>query len=183
YDFCAAGVRVTFVDADEQKVLWGREHGVIVDGLPARRAGFQHFSDWRPSDDIVLLCTKCYDNAAVLSRLPGDAILLPIQNGFDAQLENRGHSLEGIASFVSECESHRTRTRITRRGGLHLGVRGVLAQRETDHAVLHSLADILGRHAPFRVHVVSNILPYKHSKLMYNAAISPVAAAAGLDNG
>ena len=28
-----------------------------------------------------------------------------------------------------------------------------------------------------------NILPYKYAKLMYNAAISPLASAAGLDNG
>ena len=37
--------------------------------------------------------------------------------------------------------------------------------------------------APFHVRVVDDILPYKHTKLMYNAAISPLAAAAGLDNG
>jgi 2-dehydropantoate 2-reductase len=30
---------------------------------------------------------------------------------------------------------------------------------------------------------VPDILPYKHTKLMYNAAIGPIAAAAGLDNG
>ena len=27
---CAAGVAVTFVDADPEKVAWGREHGVAV---------------------------------------------------------------------------------------------------------------------------------------------------------
>jgi len=31
--------------------------------------------------------------------------------------------------------------------------------------------------------LVSNILPIKYTKLMYNAAISPLAASAGLDNG
>ena len=31
--------------------------------------------------------------------------------------------------------------------------------------------------------MVPDILPYKYTKLMYNAAISPLAAAAGLDNG
>src|SRR5262249_51303309 len=31
--------------------------------------------------------------------------------------------------------------------------------------------------------VVPDILPFKYTKLMYNAAISPIAAAAGLDNG
>jgi 2-dehydropantoate 2-reductase len=35
----------------------------------------------------------------------------------------------------------------------------------------------------FRVEVVPDILPFKYAKLMYNAAISPLAAAAGLDNG
>jgi 2-dehydropantoate 2-reductase len=41
----------------------------------------------------------------------------------------------------------------------------------------------LFRLAPFGVRIVENILPFKYSKLMYNAAISPLAAAAGLDNG
>ena len=31
--------------------------------------------------------------------------------------------------------------------------------------------------------VVPDILPYKYAKLMYNAAISPLASAAGIDNG
>jgi 2-dehydropantoate 2-reductase len=33
------------------------------------------------------------------------------------------------------------------------------------------------------VEEVPDILPYKHTKLLYNAAIGPLAAAAGLDNG
>jgi 2-dehydropantoate 2-reductase len=35
----------------------------------------------------------------------------------------------------------------------------------------------------FRVDLVADVLPYKFTKLMYNAAIGPVAAVAGLDNG
>lgn len=35
----------------------------------------------------------------------------------------------------------------------------------------------------FRVVEVPDISPIKHTKLMYNAAISPLAAAAGIDNG
>jgi 2-dehydropantoate 2-reductase len=35
----------------------------------------------------------------------------------------------------------------------------------------------------FQTELVPNILPFKYTKLMYNAAISPLAAAAGLDNG
>src|SRR5262249_34669398 len=35
----------------------------------------------------------------------------------------------------------------------------------------------------YQTELVPNILPFKYAKLMYNAAISPLAAAAGLDNG
>ena len=48
---------------------------------------FVHFDDWEPPDGVtILLCTKCYDNAAVLARLPQGAELIPIQNGFDPRL-------------------------------------------------------------------------------------------------
>ena len=66
----------------------------------------------------MLLCTKCYDNAAVLAKLPPGVELIPIQNGFDPQLDAFGHEFEGIASFVSECEKDRPHTRITRQGGI-----------------------------------------------------------------
>src|SRR5579859_373069 len=87
---CAAGVAVTFVDADPEKVVWGREHGVGVEGHSPRRATFVAFAEWGPPREVpVLLCTKCYDNAAVLARLPEDADLIPIQNGFDPALQGR----------------------------------------------------------------------------------------------
>src|SRR5438094_37237 len=80
---CAAGLRPVFVDADADKVRWGRAHGVGVDGKPPRPAVFETFADWDPAPQaVVLLCTKCYDNAAILPRLPPGATLLPIQNGF-----------------------------------------------------------------------------------------------------
>jgi 2-dehydropantoate 2-reductase len=185
YALCAAGVPVTFVDADPAKVAWGRGHGVAIDRLPPRPADFVPFADWRPpADALLLLCTKCYDNAAVLARLPGSAALVPIQNGFDPLLWARPHELEGIASFVSECLPGRTHTRLTRRGRLHLGPRAAADGAET--ARLREKATRLAgwlRQAPFRVQVVSDIRPYKYTKLMYNAAIGPLAAAAGLDNG
>jgi 2-dehydropantoate 2-reductase len=183
YFLRAAGARVTFVDADDAKVAWGRAHGIQVEGRPPLPADFLPFADWRPdAGATVLLCTKCYDNYAVLSRLPEPVTLIPIQNGFDRRLDGRGGALEGIASFVSECLPGKTHTRITRNGRLHLGRR---AGRGTggDDAALGQLAELLRRHAPFRVEVVPDILPYKYTKLMYNAAISPLAAAAGLDNG
>src|SRR5262245_24852933 len=101
YALCSAGVPVTFVDADEAKVAWGREHGVQVDELPACAAEFQTFAGWAPPPGAtVLLCTKCYDNAAVLAKLPTPVQLIPIQNGFDAELLARRPALEGIASFI-----------------------------------------------------------------------------------
>jgi 2-dehydropantoate 2-reductase len=177
---CSAGAPVTFVDTDPAKVAWGRAHGVGLDGRPARPARFEHFADWSaPAGATVLLCTKCYDNAAVLERLPPEGAVVPIQNGFDAALQARPPHVEGIASFVSECVPGQTRTRITRAGRLHLGPNG------GDERLLpqaRALAGLL-RAAPFRTEVVADVLPFKYTKLMYNAALSPLAAAAGLDNG
>src|SRR5262245_60774283 len=100
---CAAGLGPVFVEADEEKVRWGRAHGVQLDGCPPHAAGFETFEGWQPPPDCtVLLCTKCYDNAAVLSRLPRSVTLIPIQNGFDPALQPRDGSVEGVASFVSE---------------------------------------------------------------------------------
>lgn len=178
YALRSAQVPVTFVEANAAKVEWGRRHGVRVDALPSLSADFVSFQDWKPDTaSTVLLCTKCYDNAAVLERLPATARLIPIQNGFDPQLDAHGHAEEGIASFVSECLPAQTSTRITRPGKLHLGGR-----RGKDSTSIADLASAL-RFGLFPVEVVPNILPYKYAKLLYNAAISPVAAAAGIDNG
>jgi 2-dehydropantoate 2-reductase len=188
YALCAAGVPVTFVDADLEKVHWGRGHGVQVDQRPALPAAFQPFADWTPPSDVtVLLCTKCYDNDLVLGHVPPPVTLIPIQNGFDRALETRGDFLEGIASFISECSPHQTLTRITRAGRLHLGLRHGSAPARTMNGSLPprpaDLAKWLRRSALFRVQVVEEILPFKYTKLMYNAAIGPLAAVAGLDNG
>jgi 2-dehydropantoate 2-reductase len=180
YALRAAGADVIFVDANPAKVAWGRAHGVAVDRRPPLPADFQPFAGWEPpAGATVLLCTKCYDNAAVLARLPDSAVLLPIQNGFDDALHARCEA-EGIASFVSECRPDRPHTRITRGGTLHLGSTG-----RGEGPAVRKAAELAGalRRAPFRVELVPDIRPYKYTKLMYNAAISPLAAAAGLDNG
>jgi 2-dehydropantoate 2-reductase len=185
YALCSAGAAVTFVDADPAKIDWGRAHGVRVDGLAAQRVEFEPFEHWvPPAGATVLLCTKCYDNDVVLARLPAGVTLIPIQNGFDPALDTRGHWVEGIASFVSECDPHRTHTRITRAGRLHFGRR--LAAR--DPPPLPSCVRLLAGGSRvvqrrIRVELVPDILPYKYTKLMYNAAISPLASVAGLDNG
>src|SRR5208282_3198909 len=187
YALRAAGSLVTFVDADPDKVRWGQSHGVRVDHLPPQRADFIAFADWTPPPRAtVLLCTKCYDNAAVLARLPRAhdkrVLLIPIQNGFDRSLEEAVES-EGIASFVSECVPHQSHTRMTRRGSLHLGFRGACLVSADARERLAELAALLRRRRLFRVRSVTDILPFKYTKLMYNAAIGPLAAAAGLDNG
>ena len=180
YALRAAGVPVVFVEANPRKTLAGLRDGVQVEGHSALPARFISFSTWTPPPGAtVLLCTKCYDNAAVLERLPGETGLIPIQNGFDGRLESRGHNFEGIASFVSECDADRPFTRISRPGDLHLGPRGARPGSSLPVPLIEGLA----RTGLFRLVHVKDIEPYKHTKLMYNAAISPIAAAAGIDNG
>lgn len=179
YALLQAGADVDFVDANAAKVEQGNIAGVGIVGRPSQPARFTSFQDWQPDDSrLTILCTKCYDNAAVLARLPVSALLLPIQNGFDDQLNAFGHAAEGIASFVSECEPHRPITRITRPGDLHLGRR-----YGTSPEWLPTVAAQLRSAKLFHVVEVADIHPIKHVKLMYNAAISPLAAAAGMDNG
>ncbi len=179
YALAAAGHDVLLVDADEEKVRSGNEQGVGVDGRPPQRARFVSFANWEADPRrITLLCTKCYDNPAVLARVPGTVPIIPIQNGFDPLLEAQGHQVEGIASYVSECHARRTHTRITRRGILHVGTRG-----SGGAAAVAEFVGLFRGATPFRVKQVSDVRPYKYTKLMYNAAIGPLAAAAGLDNG
>ncbi|MFO0823625.1 MAG: ketopantoate reductase C-terminal domain-containing protein [Gemmataceae bacterium] len=184
YTLRSAGVAVQFVDANPAKVEAGNRDGVRVDDRPKLAAEFVHFVDWKPEPGVtVLLCTKCYDNAAVLAKLPPGVELIPIQNGFDPQLDALNHRSEGIASFVSECASDRPHTRITRKGELHIGGRSSFSSDPQGSSLLAPLRVAASRERLFRVVTVHQISPIKHSKLMYNAAISPLAAAAGIDNG
>lgn len=183
---CAVGyalrlvdVPVIFVETNPQKVEHGKEFGVAIAGHPSIPTDFVPFDEWSPpTNSIILLCTKCYDNAAVLKKLNPVSRLVPIQNGFDRQLDEMSHEAEGISSFVSECEANRPVTRITRKGDLHLGGRG-----GSTPSWLKQLAEPLRRAGLFRVIEVEDVRPIKYTKLMYNAAISPLAAAAGIDNG
>jgi 2-dehydropantoate 2-reductase len=178
YGLLAAGLPIVFVETNADKIRWGRRYGVSIDRRRVLSAEFVAFEDWQPSPgSVVLLCTKCYDNIPVLSRLPSDVTLVPIQNGFDASLDGRVQ-FEGIASFVSECDADRPHARITRRGRLHFGFRTDPPRSSWPAFVSHLRACKL-----FRTELAPNILPFKYTKLMYNAAISPIAAAAGLDNG
>ncbi|MEX2615471.1 MAG: FAD-dependent oxidoreductase [Alphaproteobacteria bacterium] len=177
-----AGHDVTLVDANPEKVARGTSEGLTVVGHGTVRAPFVAFDEWNPpASGYILICTKTYDNPIVIERLTTDACLVPVQNGVDPELEKLNHAGEGISSFVSECDRSSPVTRITRPGELHIGTRRSASAKETGDLAL--LADALAGGKLFRVRYVDNILPYKSAKLMYNAAISPLAAAAGVDNG
>jgi len=176
------GYSVILVDNNTAKVSEGNKNGITVVGLGAQAASFMSFDDWiAPTEGLILLCTKTYDNPEVLARLTDDAFLVPIQNGFDPELEQRNHACEGIASFVSECQRDQPVTRITRPGSLHIGARRSITADV--QAEIMSLAIALGKAKLFPVELVPDIRPYKATKLMYNAAILPLAAMAGVDNG
>ncbi len=173
---------VRMVEADPRKLAAGRREGLSVDGVRESGPQFIDFADWNPPlGELVLLCTKTYDNPVVLTRLTGHEWLVPVQNGFDHALDASSHACEGIASFVSQCAPDRPATRITRPGTLYLGGRRPLQTAERGR--LETLATSLRRGGLRLVKIVREIAPYKASKLMYNAAISPLAAAAGIDNG
>ncbi len=180
YALRAGGVPVVFVEADPRKVVAGLREGVQVEGCVPLAARFVSFDGWQPPvGSTVLLCTKCFDNGPVLARLPRGVTLIPIQNGFDPLLAARGHEFEGIASFVSECDADRPHTRITRAGEFHVGRRSADSKRPARPEVIDRLAGT----RLFRLVEVPAIDPFKHAKLMYNAAVSPLAAMAGIDNG
>jgi len=172
--------RVTMVDVRPVKLKKGAAEGITVDALPPLKAGFIDFKRWSPRKGMpILLCTKCYDNADVLKRLSPGMTLIPVQNGFDPQLHAFDHALEGVASFVANCPDDAPHARITRPGNLHLGPRGGHPTIELQK----TLADAFRQSGLFKLVEVPAIEPFKYAKLMYNAAIAPVAAAAGLDNG
>jgi 2-dehydropantoate 2-reductase len=178
----AGGIDVTFVEKNSEKLEWGRRNGVVVDQKLPRPASFVHFNEWHPSSaDLILLCTKCYDNRAVIEQMPGSVELIPIQNGFDSDLFDRVR-VEAIASFITECIPGRTQTRITRPGDLHIGFQ-TSAKGHALPAPVETLIGTFERHGGFTVRRVAEVLPFKYTKLMYNAAISPIAAIGGLDNG
>jgi 2-dehydropantoate 2-reductase len=180
YALQTAGVPVVFVETNPRKIVTGVREGLRVYKRPPLKARFVSFESWAPAHDAtVLLCTKCYDNADVLAKLTPGVRLIPIQNGFDRVLCAWGHGFEGVSSFVSECEPDRPCIRITRPGELLLGERSGGNRTDCPLGVIEALV----RTDLFRTVEVPEIEPYKHTKLWYNAAVSPLAAAAGIDNG
>jgi 2-dehydropantoate 2-reductase len=181
WSLARAGWDVTLVERNPGKLAAGRAYGLVVAGQAPVKLPFVGFANWEPpADAIILLCTKTYDNPAVLARLETMRHLVPVQNGYDTVLEGHDFAGEGIASFVSECERERPITRITRPGSLHIGARRPASAEE--QAELRHLAEALRQGRLFEVELVEDVRPFKAAKLMYNAAVSPLAAAAGIDN-
>ncbi|HEV7928637.1 MAG TPA: ketopantoate reductase C-terminal domain-containing protein [Nitrosospira sp.] len=176
-----AGWDVIMVESNPRKIAAGRREEMMLDGQPIHGAHFIHFDEWvQPTDGLVLLCTKTFDNAPVLQRIANIRELMPIQNGYDRKLEDCDHGAEAIASFVSECPADRLSARITRAGSLHIGARRKTTSAEHEH--IDALAAAFTEAKLFPVKRVSDIGPFKATKLMYNAAVSPLAASAGVDN-
>ena len=176
-----AGWGVTMIESNPRKITAGRRDEMMLDGQPIHGAHFIHFDEWvPPTDKVVLLCTKTFDNAPIVQRMENTQALVPIQNGYDRKLEECDHPAEAIASFVSECPADRLCARITRPGSLHIGARRTTTDAEHEH--INVLSSALTEGKLFPVKRVSDIRPFKATKLMYNAAISPLAASAGVDN-
>src|SRR6267378_2821960 len=58
YGLLAAGIRVIFVESNQDKIRWGRAHGVAVDRRKSLKAEFISLADWNPpSRATVILCT------------------------------------------------------------------------------------------------------------------------------
>lgn len=176
-----AGWNVTMIESNPEKVAAGRRNEMMLNDRPIHGIHFVSFDEWMPpKDEVVLLCTKTFDNAPILQRIANTQTLVPIQNGYDDNLEQCDHPAEAIASFVSECPVDRLSARITRPGSLHIGPRRKVTSHE--YECINVLSSAFAKGNLFPVKSVADIAPFKSTKLMYNAAISPLASSAGVDN-
>jgi 2-dehydropantoate 2-reductase len=181
WSLARAGWDVTLVERRADKIAAGQAEGIVVGGQAPVWLPFVAFADWQPPPDaVILLCTKTYDNPAVLAHLKTTRRLVPVQNGYDVLLESGDFAGEGIASFVSDCARERPVARITRPGSLHIGARRPATAEE--RAELARLAEAFAQAGLFKIELIEDVRPFKATKLMYNAAVSPLAAAAGVDN-
>ncbi len=164
---------VTLVERNERKVSDILRNGLRVNQVVVNDINIINENDFKPQNhDTIYLCTKCYDNQSALACVISQPTIIPIQNGY-CHIPF-GILWEGIASFVAHCEPDRGEVRITRPGKLHFGWAARSGPRMGPAR----------QHADgFTVSYVNDIRPIKAAKLMYNAAISPLAAAAGIDNG
>jgi len=172
-----AGKQVLLIEKNLEKIDFCKAHGAILDNQ-SYPINIEPFENWAPRPKVVnILCVKCYNNDEILKKTNLQDLLFPIQNGFDELLTSRTLLGEGIASFISECNPKKTIATITRKGKLHLGP----TQPWANMAFLFQLKTDL-QQGGINAHLVEWSLPYKNTKLMYNAAISPLTSAGGLEN-
>ena len=138
----------------------------------------------------VLLCTKCYDNAAVLAKLPAGQTTPPDPERVrpaTPRLRPRvgGHRVVrlGVRSGPAAHADHQA-------GRSARGAKRPLPRSPSpaggvgrENRPLPPWVRDWGRGISSASSKSPDINPIKHTKLMYNAAISPLAAAAGIDNG
>ncbi len=193
-----AGCQVRLVETSASKLRRGNREGVQIDGSAPEPIPLVAFQDWIPYPNAPLfLCIKGYHNSQALEKICPNIPIIPIQNGFDPKLAERTTLLEGIASWISECDPEAPHTRITRRGDFHFGPAcgstppesstsqdappGETDLVKTARIWLEAIGPQLSNMG-IRPKLTKDIRPYKASKLIYNAAISPIASAAGIDN-
>ncbi len=178
-----AGCRVQLIESSGSKLAQGNQNGIQIAGFDPVRLPMKPFQDWNPNPNTpIFLCVKGYHTSVVLEKIPPICSIIPIQNGFDQALAARAQSLEGIASWISECDPNVALTRITRRGDLHFGpAMGKESLADTGKNWLKALAGPL-KALGIRARFTPDVRPYKSTKLIYNAAISPIASATGFDN-
>ncbi|HET7061940.1 MAG TPA: 2-dehydropantoate 2-reductase N-terminal domain-containing protein [Nitrosospira sp.] len=62
-----AGWDVTMIELNSAKITVGRLNEMWLDDQRIEGVRFIHFDEWvPPTDEVVLLCTKTFDNAPVL---------------------------------------------------------------------------------------------------------------------
>ena len=102
-----AGWQVTLVESNAAKLQAARECGMTLEGRPTRKPPVQDFASWQPPTNTpVLLCTKTFDNPAVLERLRSVQRLVPVQNGYDpraAGAPDRSHRILRVHMRCRPC--------------------------------------------------------------------------------
>ena len=186
YALRAAGVPVVFVDANPAKVEAGRRDGVA--STTARRCRPSSSTSTtgsrrpaRPSCSARSATTtrRCWRAAGGRRTHPDPERLRPATRG--ARARGGGHRVVrvGVRARTARTRGSRGRGSCTW-GKIVQPRRAAAAERRLARSC--SGRGLRGR-SRFRVVEVPRIEPIKHTKLMYNAAISPLAAAAGIDNG
>ena len=171
---------VKLVEKCEQKIAWSKANGVKVSGFSTQKIPIESFDSWQPTaNEAIFLCTKRYSNKSVLTKIPKNSLIIPIQNGFEENEQSSLFKIEGIASFIAESPHKNTDVKITRPGSIHFGINSGISETFILAKNISKIIKIPG----VKLKLTKSILKYKSTKLLYNCAISPLASGCGVDNG